>query len=215
MESGDRFCWSCGSGIYNNDRFCRKCGVDLRERRPIEQGHETKPEATYTPAPTPTPEVVVKEVPAAPTSSPKPEIGKAKPPLGPIATIALYVIGALGWGVVALAVFMAVTGLLNNNDGVRQGNYWGVMNIVADLLFVGVGFIVAKLCGRALRPRINRLDVPVADVHKHRSYRALLMNIYKKAISKFLWERRSDAVWFAAIMTAIGATLLGLLYEVF
>ena len=96
MESEDRFCWACGSGIYKNDRFCRKCGVDLGERRPIEQGQEAKPEDSYTPAPTPTPEVVVKEVPAAPTSSPptptptstaagpspKPELGKVPPPRG-------------------------------------------------------------------------------------------------------------------------------------
>ena len=27
MESEDRLCSSCGSGIYKNDRFCRKCGT--------------------------------------------------------------------------------------------------------------------------------------------------------------------------------------------
>ena len=167
MESEDRFCWSCGSGIYKNDRFCRKCGVDLREPRSIEQGHEAKPEASYTPDPTP--EVVVKEVPAAPTSSPptptpsstaaapspKPESAEAKPPLGSIATIALYVIGALGWGLGALAALGAVHALLSNLDGVWQGNYWGVMNVVGCLLIGGVGFMVAKRCRKALRRRRN------------------------------------------------------------
>ena len=49
MESMDRFCSSCGSGIYKNDRFCRKCGSDLSQRQPIEQGHETQPEDSTLP----------------------------------------------------------------------------------------------------------------------------------------------------------------------
>ena len=49
MESMDRFCWSCGSGISKGDQFCRKCGSYLGQGQPIEQGHETQPEASTVP----------------------------------------------------------------------------------------------------------------------------------------------------------------------
>jgi len=41
MESMDRFCWSCGSGIHKNERVCRKCGSDKlwqkEDKKPTKQ----------------------------------------------------------------------------------------------------------------------------------------------------------------------------------
>ena len=65
----------------------------------------------------------------------------------------MYIIGAAVWGVAALSAFIALSALLRNFDGVWQGNYWAVMNIVGTLMVGGVGFVAGKLCGRALRRR--------------------------------------------------------------
>jgi len=216
MESMDRFCWSCGSGIYKNDRFCRKCASDLSQRQPIDQDHEAKPEAAYTP-PTPIPEVAVKEVSTAPTSSfiytsnsllfklfpglwdmlnrtptptstatapspkpdsllfklfpglwdmlnrtptptstatapsPRPELKEAYTPPDSV-TIALHIIGALGWLLAGLFFFMAVFSSLPN--AIRTGGeYWATMNVLGSLLIGGTGVAAGIFCRRKIRRR--------------------------------------------------------------
>ena len=75
--------------------------------------------------------------------------------------------------------------------------------------------IVALLCGRALRPRINRLDVPVADIHEHRSYRALT-DIYKKAmqvLKEGLPARHADTFSkVSVILLVLFLVILGALF---
>ena len=53
----------------------------------------------------------------------------------------------------AYGVLMASSALLTNRDGFWQGDYWAVSNVVGSLIVGGVGFMIAKGCGRALRRR--------------------------------------------------------------
>jgi hypothetical protein len=131
--------------------------VDLGEPRPIEQDHEAKPEASYTPDPTP--KVVVKEVPAAPTSSPptptpsstaaapspKPGLEKEEPPSSEAQSdVNKQLKGSVAW-VVALSGFIWIlSALVRNLDGVLWGNYWGVMNVVAASLVVWGGVTLGR-----------------------------------------------------------------------
>ena len=41
--------------------------------------------------------------------------------------------------------------LINNTDGIWQGAYWGVMNVLGSALVATDGITVAKYCGKRLR----------------------------------------------------------------
>jgi|GEM_PF-230716 MFS family permease len=89
--------------------------------------------------------------------SPKLELEEAKPPLSSIATIALYVIGALGW-LWAFALFVAGSANLSSGfDSLGVSNRILLETASYLLIGVGPGVIVALLCGRALRRRRNRI----------------------------------------------------------
>jgi len=160
MESMDRFCWSCGSGISKGDQFCRKCGSDLGQGQPIEQGHETQPEASTLPEidppkaksthvagfsvlrPPMSLEEILDEANTANTANTPPDL----------AMIALHIIGALGWLWAGLFFFRAV--FISLPNAIRTGGeYWATMNVLSALLIGGAGVAAGIFCRRKLRRR--------------------------------------------------------------
>jgi len=135
MASGDKFCWSCGSSLLAKDMFCRECGSDLRKDEPLAQDTQDKP----------TPQEKVPMV--SPTEDSLPVMDDRP------GTTHLYIIGAVGWVIGILALLGLVSSLARNTDGVLQGNYWGVMNLVAPLLFALSGIGIDRLASNMIESK--------------------------------------------------------------
>ncbi|PKB68638.1 MAG: hypothetical protein BZY82_00205 [SAR202 cluster bacterium Io17-Chloro-G3] len=145
MGSEDRFCWSCGSGIWGNDQFCRKCGTDLNKRVPLDGEHVAEPEVTQPQFPTDT------------------KNGSKE---------GLYTLGViLGWSIAALGAISAIMVLLQDLSS-GLSSYWLLSNQVGAAIIVGVGILIARRCEKARRrlQRISHTNVS-APVTTHRSFR--------------------------------------------
>jgi hypothetical protein len=86
-----------------------------------------------------------------PTPSPRPDLKEEYYPPDSV-TIALHIIGALGWLLAGLFFFMAVFSSLPN--AIRTGGeYWATMNVLGSLLIGGTGVAAGIFCRRKIRRR--------------------------------------------------------------
>ena len=165
MESMDRFCWSCGSGISKGDQFCRKCGSYLGQGQPIEQGHETQPEASTVPEidpPKAKPTHVAGFSVLRPPMSLEEILDEANTANTPpdLAMIALHIIGALGWLLAGLS-FITTTLISLPNAISTGGEYWSTIAVFAGLLIIGAGVTAGIFCRMTLRGREGHKFFPI------------------------------------------------------